>query len=147
MDYDVKIENAVPHRIAVVRRLTSADQLSSVVPAACGEVWNFIRLNSIAHTGINACIYFDSLINMECGVLITQPFESSSEVFCKSTPGGLAASTAHFGPYHRLGSAHQAIMDWCRANGRALAGPSWEIYGHWTDDEATLRTDVSYLLA
>jgi len=27
-----------------------------------------------------------------------------------------------------------------------FAGPNWEIYGHWTDDPAQLRTDVFYLL-
>jgi hypothetical protein len=31
-----------------------------------------------------------------------------------------------------------------------LAGPNWEVYGHWTDewnsDPAKIRTDVFYLL-
>ena len=39
-----------------------------------------------------------------------------------------------------------AILDWCAANGRMPAGPSWEIYGHATPDPADSRTDVFYLL-
>jgi hypothetical protein len=35
---------------------------------------------------------------------------------------------------------------WCRTHGRRVAGPSWEIYGHWTEDESRLRTDVYHLL-
>jgi effector-binding domain-containing protein len=39
---------------------------------------------------------------------------------------------------------------WCRDNGYTLAGPSWEIYGHWRDelhsDPSKIRTDVYYLL-
>ena len=27
-----------------------------------------------------------------------------------------------------------------------LAGPNWEVYGHWHDDPSQLRTDVFYLL-
>jgi hypothetical protein len=54
--------------------------------------------------------------------------------------------TAHLGPYNRLGEAHAAIRKWCADHGHALTGVSWEIYGHWTDDPAQLRTDVFYLL-
>src|SRR5262249_28162531 len=67
-------------------------------------------------------------------------------VVCSSTPAGLVATTAHFGPYARLGEAHQAILRWCADHGYKLAGPSWEVYGHWDDDPAKLRTDIYYLL-
>ena len=57
----------------------------------------------------------------------------------------------HFGPYNRLGEAHQAIRDWCANHGYSLAGPNWEIYGHWLDawnaDPGQIRTDVFYLLS
>jgi effector-binding domain-containing protein len=43
--------------------------------------------------------------------------------------------------------AHNAIHQWAKENNQPLAGPSWEIYGHWTDDPAALRTDIYYLLA
>jgi hypothetical protein len=46
----------------------------------------------------------------------------------------------------RMGDAHAAVIAWCRANGRALTGTRWEIYGHWSDDPARVRTDVFYLL-
>ena len=54
--------------------------------------------------------------------------------------------TTHVGDYGRLGEANAAILEWCRANGRKHAGPSWEVYGHWNDDPAKLRTEVYYLL-
>jgi effector-binding domain-containing protein len=61
------------------------------------------------------------------------------------------ASATHFGPYGGLGAAHEAIRQWSVTNSRALAGPNWEIYGHWqpewNDDPSRIRTDVYYLLA
>ncbi len=42
--------------------------------------------------------------------------------------------------------ANLAIKAWCRAHDRQIAGPSWEVYGHWHADTAQLRTDVYYLL-
>jgi effector-binding domain-containing protein len=117
-----------------------------VIPAGCGEVWQFIRASSIQHTGRNMALYWDGEINLECGVIVLHPFTSDGPVICSATPGGLVATTAHFGPYSRLGEANQAISDWCAAEGYQFAGPSWEIYDHWTDDESKLRTDVFYLL-
>ena len=31
--------------------------------------------------------------------------------------------------------------------GLELAGPRWEIYGHWREDPAEVETEVYYLLA
>jgi effector-binding domain-containing protein len=67
-------------------------------------------------------------------------------VICSSTPAGLVATAVHLGPYNRLGEAHAAVHKWCADHGHVLAGPSWELYGHWTDDPAQLRTDVFWLL-
>jgi effector-binding domain-containing protein len=67
------------------------------------------------------------------------------------TPAGLVASVTHLGPYAGLRAAHDALHDWCKTERRQLAGPSWEIYGHWQSewdaDPSRIRTDVFYLLA
>lgn len=68
---------------------------------------------------------------------LVEPFE---------TPHGVAAMTMHVGEYGRLGEANAAIIAWCRANHRLIAGPSWEVYGHWHADSIKLRTEVFYLL-
>jgi effector-binding domain-containing protein len=62
-------------------------------------------------------------------------------------PAGTVVTAAHLGPYHLLGGAHDAVNEYCRQHGLRKAGHSWEIYGHWTDNPAQLRTDVFYLLA
>jgi hypothetical protein len=132
--------------MAAVCRLTSQDQLSKVIPDACGEVWAFIRAMNISHLGINVCVYLDLAMNLECGVLVAQHFGPSGNVICTATPGGQVATTIHLGPYNRLGEAHDAIQNWCRAQALVIAGPFWEVYDHWNDDPAKLRTDVFYLL-
>jgi hypothetical protein len=45
-----------------------------------------------------------------------------------------------------MGETHDAILAWTRANGRALARRSWEIYGDWSDDPAKVETTICYLL-
>jgi effector-binding domain-containing protein len=52
----------------------------------------------------------------------------------------------HQGSYGQLGVTHDAIHTSCSQEGLTLAGPRWEIYGDWTEDESALETEVVYLL-
>ena len=146
MDHEVQFLHVEPHPIAAVRRLAKHDELSRVVPEACGTVWNFLRAAGIKGAGRHVAVYLDGVINLEVGVELSGSFDSDGSVIASMTPGGWVAMTAHLGPYARLGEAHKAILARCAQRGRKLAGPSWEIYGHWTDDPEQLRTDVFYLL-
>jgi effector-binding domain-containing protein len=146
MPYQIDIHHVAPKPTAVVRLRASHSALSTVVPAACGEVWQFMRSTNEPRPGRHLAVYFDCAINLEVGVEAAQPFVGNDRVVCSTTPAGMVATTIHWGPYNRLGDAHTAIRDWCAANGHTLAGPNWEIYDHWNDDPAKVRTDVFYLL-
>ena len=149
MAYEIRVEQVEPRTIASVRRRAAIRELSAVIPSACGEVWNFIRAAGIADPGRNLAVYRacdEGRLDVEVGVEVTGAFPGDSAISCSVTPGGPVATSVHFGPYNRLGQAHEAILRWCRDHDRTLAGPSWEIYGHWDDDPAKLRTDVYYLL-
>jgi effector-binding domain-containing protein len=146
MSYQVQIEDVEAQRIAVVRRRAKQSELSRVVPEACGEVWNFVKTARIEHAGRHVAIYLDGEINMEIGVEVSQPFKPAGQVISSCTPSGRVAWTAHVGPYHLLGHAHKAIQIWCDKQKESFAGPSWEIYGHGSDDPSKTRTEVYYLL-
>ncbi len=130
----------------MIRFQATAGELPTKIPQACGEVWTFARAAGLPRPGRHLALYLDGVMNIECGAEVTQPFTGNGRVVCSSTPAGLAATTVHMGPYNRLGEAHDAVNKWCAANGHTLAGPSWEVYGHWEDDPAKLRTDVFWLL-
>ena len=144
---EVRVGQARPVTLAVVRGQAAQSDLPVVIPAACGEVWGYAKQADLESPGRHVAVYLDDQISFECGVEVGAPFEGSDRVFCSSTPAGATASVTLMGPYSGLSAAHRAILEWSRASGRALAGPSWEVYGHWTDDPDRLRTDVHYLLA
>jgi effector-binding domain-containing protein len=146
MEYQVQIQMLTARPLAVVRLRASQAQLSTLIPQACGEVWNFVRAAQIKTAGRHVAIYYDCEINIECGVEVDEPFTSDGRVVASATPAGRVATVAHFGPYQLLSAAHQAVTQTCRLQGHALAGPNWEVYGHWTDDPTQVRTDVFYLL-
>jgi effector-binding domain-containing protein len=144
--YDVRLERVAPQTIAVVRETVKQSELSRVVPAGCGEVWHWLKAAGLPRPGRVLAVYLDGAIHLEVGAEVQGPFTGDGRVCCSSTPAGMVAITTHDGPYDRLGQAHEAIHLWCTSQGHEMAGPNWEIYGHWTDDPAQLRTDVYYLL-
>ncbi len=150
MNYNVRLEHLNSRPLAIVRRRAGLQELSKVVPQACGTVWNIVRAHHVAGVGRHVAVYLDDQINLEIGVEVDSPFAESGEAVPSATPGGPVATTTHFGPYGLLHKAHEAIRLWCRNNGYTLAGPNWEIYGHWKDewnsDPTKIYTEVFYLL-
>jgi effector-binding domain-containing protein len=95
--------------------------------------------------------YWNGDIQLDVGVEFGGALPEAGEVVRSATPGGATASVVHFGPYAQLGAAHAAICAWSAAAGHRLAGPNWEIYGHWqpewNTDPSKIRTDVFYQIA
>jgi effector-binding domain-containing protein len=150
MKHEIRLEQHGARPLAVVRRRAASHELSKVVPDACGTVWNVIRSQQVLGAGRHVAVYLDGQINLEVGVELDGPFTGYGDVVVSATPPGLVATTTHYGPYGQLHEAHEAICWWCKANGYVLAGPNWEVYGHWKDewnsDPSKICTDVFYLL-
>jgi effector-binding domain-containing protein len=151
MEYRLRLQQQAARPLAVVRRRAKQQELSKVVPEACGLVWNTLRTHQITGVGRHIAVYWDCEISLEVGVEMAAPFAGCGEVVASSTPAGSVATATHYGPYQQLHAAHEAIRQWCTKHGHVLAGPNWEIYDHWKDewnrDASKIRTDVFYLLA
>jgi hypothetical protein len=150
MDYNIRLEQLSSRPLAVVRRRAGLRELSKVVPEACGTVWSALRAQKVTGAGRHVAVYLDCVINLEVGVELETPFAGCGEVVASATPPGPVATTTHYGPYGLLHEAHEAIRLWCGKNGHTLAGPNWEVYGHWKDewnsDPSKICTDIYYLL-
>jgi effector-binding domain-containing protein len=147
---DVKLLQVASQPIAAVRRQAARPTFPQVIPEAFDEVWDFVRATGTEHNGINVVTYrhtHDDVFDLECGVQVSAPFTPSGAAIATSTPSGLTATATHVGPYHLLRESHAAIHQWCRAHGKTLAGPSWEVYDHWDEDPSKLRTSIFYLLS
>jgi len=152
MEYNIQLQTLARNTsTAVVRRRATLHQLPKVIPDACGLVWRVLRAQQIQGAGRHIALYLDDQINLEVGVELKASFAGHGDVLASTLPSGTVATAVHFGPYNQLHAAHQAIRDWCTNHSYALAGPNWEIYGHWLDtwnnDPSKIRTDVFYLLA
>lgn len=121
MEYDVRVEQISSRPLAVVRRRARQQELSKVVPDACGVAWKVIRAQQVSGASRHVAVYLDGQMNLEVGVELETPFAGFGEVVGSATPGGLVATTTHYGPDGLMHAAHEAILRWCGENGYALA--------------------------
>lgn len=150
MCHSIKLMYAETVHTAVIRSRVPQNELSRFVPAACGEVWSFIRAAGLPKPGRHVAVYLDRQGLIEVGAEVAEPFAGNDRVRCSKLPAGQVAMTVHFGPYSGLGEAHAALRQWCAVQGVRFAEVSWEIYGHWDEswnsDPSKIRTEVLYLL-
>jgi effector-binding domain-containing protein len=145
-EYKVEIREVKPQLLAVARGTAYRADLVKTMLGLMSTSWEYIRASGIK-AGHNVAVYSGpEPLKIEAGAEVFEPFEGDGKVVCSATPGGWAATATHIGPYHLMSGAYSAIHQWSRENGRTLIGPSWEVYGHWTEDESKLRTDIYYLL-
>jgi effector-binding domain-containing protein len=115
-------------------------------PELLDEVWTVARSTDAIVPGRNVMLYKDDVPHVEIGAEVSEPFEAVGRVVCSTLPGGRAATTLHRGAYDKIGSAHEAVIAWCDANGLERTGVRWEIYGHAVDDPADQEVELFYLL-
>jgi effector-binding domain-containing protein len=149
MGHEVKLTDSKAITTAVIRSRVPIKELPKFVPAACGEVWSFIRSAGLPRPGRHMALYLNDGF-VEVGAEVSETFTGNDRIHCSQLPAGRVVTTVHFGPYQRLSGAHAAIREWCVSHGHRCSGVSWEIYGHWEEswntDPSKIRTDVFYLL-
>lgn len=149
--YDVTLEQAAPRGIAAVRARVPASRVAAQFRTYLDQVYAAGRAGTVQLDGQNIFVYRDvegtpGQLDVEFGVGVAAPFSSAGSVLYSVTPSGGVATTTHSGDYGALGAAHAAVVTWCRSHDVPLAGPRWEVYGHWREG-ITPRTDIYYLIA
>ncbi len=147
--YTVSEDHAGARALAGVRASVLRGQVGAQFGVHLDQVYAAQRAGAVQLDGQNVFVYRagpgnDLLVEFCVGV--KAPFAAIGSVVPIMTPSGMVATTTHWGDYGILGNAHAAVLAWCRAHDRVLAGPSWEVYGHWSDDPSKVRTDLFYLL-
>jgi effector-binding domain-containing protein len=150
MSYTVEMRQVTSQPIAVVKGRTAPGHVPNAIRQLYGKVYPVPP--AAGKPGLNVVYYpHDSAtcadFPIEAGVQVDAPFAGAGELVGSATPAGSVATTVFFGDYAGMSAAHEAIHEWAKENGRKLAGPSWEVYGHWDDRPEHRRTDIFYLLA
>lgn len=131
---------------AVIAAATTWREFPAVWRPLLDEVHASVHWGGSGPKGRNVMLHKDDVPHVEVGVELDQPAQLQGRMMRSALPAGRVASIVHRGPYQDLGVAHDAVRRWCAEHGLPVAGPRWEIYGHWHQDPAQLETEVFYLL-
>ena len=147
----VSLQRAAPRSIAAVHARLPVSAVPGSFRRYLDQVYAAGKAGAVHLDGQNVFVYRDvpgqpGEADVAFGVGVTAPFTATGNVVPTSLPLGDVATTTHWGNYAGLGDAHHAIAEWCRENGHRRTGTRWEVYGHWSDDESQVRTDVFHLL-
>lgn len=148
----VTFVKVAPRPTAVVAETTTWAEFPRLWGQLLGEVYGFVRRRPELATGSdgeswqNVMLYKDQRPDVEVGVLVTAPFEPEGRVIASELPGGEVATAIHRGDYAQLGDTHNSVREYVAAQGRELAGPCWEIYGHARADPNEQETEIFWLL-
>jgi effector-binding domain-containing protein len=148
----VKLKTVEPCLTAVIAQTTTWAEFQKLWRPLLDEVYTFVRGRAELATGTsgelwqNVMLYKNQQPEVEIGVLVSQAFEPQGRVIESELPGGEVATAVHVGDYATLGATHEAVRGYALAQGRELAGPCWEIYGHAPPDPSAAQTEIFWLL-
>lgn len=146
MTYPIEVRTVAARPTAVLAATTTWQEFPSLWKPLLDEVHANVHWAGQGPKGRNVMLYHDDVPHVEVGVELDQPVRVEGRIVRSALPAGRVATTVHRGPYGGLGAAHEAVLHWCAGQGLAVAGPRWEVYGHWHEDPARLETDVFWLL-
>lgn len=146
MQHTVELAAVTARPTVVVRASTTWQAFPTLWRELLDEVWTCVRAAELSAGCPNVMLYRDDVPNVEVGVELARQIPLHGRVVTSELPAGPVAMTVHRGPYAALGTAHEAVAQWCSAQDRRRAGPRWEIYGPHRDDPAELETSVYHLL-
>lgn len=105
------------------------------------RMWQIVKSNNLKNKGLNIWVYepghavfagveLDDIPNQDTG-LEQKTITLSNYAYYK-----------HIGPYNLIKEAGQKMSDQLKSKGYETILPYIEIYGHWTNDETKLQTEL-----
>lgn len=105
------------------------------------KMWKTVKENSLKHKGLNIWIYEpDEMVF--AGIELEETPERETGLEQKNITLTKYAYYKHTGPYHLIKQTGQAMRDELKRRGFETDLPYIEIYGHWTNDETKLETEL-----
>lgn len=106
-----------------------------------GRMWEVVRANNIKNKGKNIWVY-ENGHKVFAGVELTEADSNTHELEENNIILPKYACYKHVGPYHVIKQAGHNMINELAKQGMVTGLPYIEIYGHWTNDETKLETQL-----
>ncbi len=105
------------------------------------KMWQIVKSNSLKHKGLNIWVY-EPGEKVFAGVELEDTSKQNSGLDHKTVTLIKYAYYKHTGPYNLLRQIGQNMEHELKNRGFTTKFPYIEIYGHWTNDETKLETEL-----
>lgn len=105
------------------------------------KMWKTVKSNNLENKGRNIWVY-DQDQSVFAGVELSDSPNGDTGLEQKDITLSTYAYYKHIGPYSLIKQAGQNMRDELKNKGLEAAFPYIEIYGHWTNDESKLETEL-----
>src|SRR5690349_21082172 len=105
------------------------------------KMWKVVKSNNLKHKGLNIWVY-EGHENVFAGVELEDPMPPNAGLEYKNIVLDRYAYHKHVGPYQLIKTKGRDMRGELERRGVEIISPYIEIYGHWTDDESKLETEL-----
>jgi effector-binding domain-containing protein len=105
------------------------------------KMWQVVKSNNIKNKGLNIWVYEPNEM-VFAGVELNEEIKPAFGLDQKTITLSKYAYYKHIGPYNLIKQAGQNMTNELKARGLEVISPYIEIYGHWTNDESKLETEL-----
>jgi effector-binding domain-containing protein len=106
-----------------------------------GKMWQVVKSNNLKNKGLNVWVY-EPDEKVFTGVELDDTPKQEIGLEQKSITLQKYAYYKHVGSYNLIKKAGQSMTDEIKQRGFEAGLPYIEIYGHWTNDETKLETEL-----
>ena len=111
-----------------------------------GKMWEMVKSKKIKNKGINIWVYEPNELVFS-GVELDNGSENDIGLEQKNITLTKYAYYKHIGPYNLIKQVGLNMQNELKSEGFETTLPYIEIYGHWTNDESKLETELLMSLA
>ena len=105
------------------------------------KMWKVIKTKELKNKGLNIWVY-EPNEKVFAGVELVDNTANDTELEQKNIHLVKYAWYKHVGPYSLINQTGQNMISELKRNGFEISDPYVEIYGHWTNDESKLETEL-----
>ena len=105
------------------------------------KMWKIVKVQGLKNKGLNIWVYEPGEKDF-AGVELIDIGNHDSDLEQKNVHLTKYAYYKHIGPYNLIKHAGQSMESELRSKGFEISHPYIEIYGHWTNDETKLETEL-----
>ena len=105
------------------------------------KMWQIVKSNDLKHKGLNIWVY-EQNEKVFAGVELDDSPKHDTGLEQKNITLIKYAYCKHIGPYNLIKQTGQKMTSELKDRGFETTFPYIEIYGHWTNDEAKLETEL-----